>query len=92
MSKDDVTDYFSGEIGKEEEMNIIFDDGHYAIKDEIEKRKKQYEKYIENSNIYKLIISFPEHYLEQNVDIKKFEQQLAKEIIPTFLKNVDLKT
>lgn len=81
-----MLDYFSGKIGKDEEMNIIFEDGHYATKEEIEKRKKQYEKYIENSNIYKLIISFPEQYLEQNVDIKKFEQSLAKEIIPTFLK------
>ena len=86
-----MLDYFSGEIGKDEEMNIVFEDGHYATKHEIEKRKKQYEKYIENSNIYKLIISFPKNYLEQNVDIKKFEQQLAKEIIPTFLKKCGFK-
>lgn len=86
-----MLDYFSGEIGKDEEMNIVFEDGHYATKDEIEKRKKQYEKYIENSNIYKLIISFPEQYLEQNVDIKKFEQNLAKEIIPMFLKKCGFK-
>lgn len=86
-----MLDYFSGEIGKDEEMNIVFEDGHYATKDEIEKRKKQYEKYIENSNIYKLIISFPEQYLEQNVDIMKFEQNLAKEIIPMFLKKCGFK-
>lgn len=53
---------------------------------DIEKRKKQYAKYIENSNIYKLVISFPENYLEENVDIKKFEKDLAKHIIPMFLK------
>lgn len=86
-----MLDYFSGEIGKEEKMNIVFEDGHYATKEEIEQRKKQYEKYIENSNIYKLIISFPEQYLEQNVDIKKFEQNLAKEIIPMFLKKCGFK-
>lgn len=86
-----MLDYFSGEIGKDEEMNIVFEDGHYATKEEIEQRKKQYEKYIENSNIYKLVISFPEQYFEQNVDIKKFEQQLAKEIIPTFLKKCGFK-
>lgn len=67
-------------------MNIMFENGEYATKDEIEKRKKQYEKYIENSNIYKLVISFPENYLEENVDIKKFEKDLAKHIIPMFLK------
>lgn len=86
-----MLDYFSGEIGKEERMNIVLEDGHYATKKEIEQRKKQYEKYIENSNIYKLIISFPEQYLEQNVNIKKFEQNLAKEIIPMFLKKCGFK-
>ena len=57
-------------------------------------RKKQYEKYVENSNVYKLIISFPEGFLEQSVDIPKFEKKMAKEIIPVFLKKcgfVDIK-
>lgn len=89
-----MLDYFSGKIGKDKEMNIMFEDGEYATKDQIEKRKKQYEKYIENSNIYKLVISFPEGFLEENVDIKSFEKKLAKEIIPQFLKKcgfVDVK-
>lgn len=81
-----MLDYFSGKIGKDKEMNIMFENGEYATKDEIEKRKKQYAKYIEDSNIYKLVISFPENYLEENVDIKKFEKDLAKHIIPMFLK------
>ena len=81
-----MLDYFSGKIGKDKEMNIVFENGEYATKDEIEKRKKQYKKYIENANIYKLVISFPENYLEENVDIKKFEKDLAKHIIPMFLK------
>ena len=89
-----MLDYFSGKIGKDKEMNIMFEDGEYATKDQIEKRKKQYEKYIKNSNIYKLVISFPEGFLEENVDIKLFEKKLAKEIIPQFLKKcgfVDIK-
>ena len=89
-----MLDYFSGKIGKDKEMNIMFEDGEYATKEQIEKRKKQYEKYIENSNIYKLVISFPEGFLEENVDIKSFEKKLAKEIIPQFLKKcgfVDVK-
>src|SRR5574344_139330 len=81
-----MLDYFSGKIGKEKEMNIMFENGKYATKEEIEKRKKQYEKYIENSNIEKMVISFPEGYLEQSVDIKKFEKDMSKHIIPMFLK------
>ena len=90
-----MLDYFQGKFGKDKEMNIMFENGEYATQDEIEKRKKQYEKYIENSNIEKLVISFPEGYLEENVDIKKFEKDMAKHIIPMFLKKcgyVDIKT
>ena len=65
-----MLDYFSGKIGKDEEMNIMFENGEYATQSQIEERKKQYAKYIENSNIYKMVISFPEGYLEENVDIK----------------------
>ena len=81
-----MLDYFSGKIGKDEEMNIMFENGEYATQSQIEERKKQYAKYIENSNIYKMVISFPEGYLEENVDIKEFEKALAKDIIPMFLK------
>src|SRR5574344_2279331 len=81
-----MLDYFSGKIGKDEEMNIMFENGEYATQSQIEERKKQYAKYIENSNIYKMVISFPEGYLEENVDIKEFEKSLAKDIIPMFLK------
>ena len=38
-----MLDYFSGKIGKDEEMNIIFENGEYATKSEIELRKRQYE-------------------------------------------------
>jgi len=81
-----MLDYFSGKLGKNEEMNIMFENGEYATKDEIEKRKKQYARYIENSNINKLVISFPEGYLEESVDIPQFEKAMAKHIIPMFLK------
>lgn len=81
-----MLDYFSGKIGKDKEMNIIFENGEYATKSEIEKRKVDYTKYIENSNIYKLVISFPENYLEENVDIKELEKAMAKDIVPQFLK------
>ena len=81
-----MLDYFQGKFGKEKEMNIMFENGEYATQEQIDKRKKQYEKYIENSNIEKLVISFPAGYLEENVDIKKFEKDMAKHIIPMFLK------
>ena len=89
-----MLDYFSGKIGKDKEMNIMFENGEYATKSEIEERKKQYAKYVKNSNIYKLVISFPKGFLEENVDIKEFEKKLAIDIVPQFLKKcgfVDIK-
>jgi hypothetical protein len=87
-------DYYDGTLTKDEHMNIILENGKYATDEDISKRKKQYEKYIQNSNIYKLVISFPSGYLEQNTNIKQFEQDLVKHVIPIFLKKcgfVDIK-
>ena len=77
-------DYFDGTIGKDKKMNMCFENGEYITEEEKIKRQKQYCKYIENSNVYKMIISFPENYLESNVNIRDFEKKLAKEIIPKF--------
>ena len=77
-------DYFDGTIGKDKKMNMCFENGEYINEEQKENRKKQYCKYIENSNVYKMIISFPENYLESNVNIREFEKKLAKEIIPKF--------
>lgn len=35
-----MLDYFSGKIGKDEEMNIMFENGEYATQSQIEERKK----------------------------------------------------
>ena len=78
-------DYFDGTIGKDKKMNMCFENGEYITEEEKIKRQKQYYKYIENSNVYKMIISFSENYLESTVNIREFEKKLAKEIIPKFL-------
>ena len=77
-------DYFDGTIGKDKKMNMCFEKGEYITEEEKTKRQKQYCKYIEDSNVYKMIISFPENYLESSVNIRNFEKKLAIEIIPKF--------
>ena len=77
-------DYFDGTIGKDKKMNMCFENGDYITKEEKQKRQNQYCKYIEKSNVYKMIISFPENYLESNIDIRNFEKKLNKEILPKF--------
>ena len=96
---DDMIDYFSNEKKKTvnmfeyyightigEKYNLILENGNYATKNDIKKIKEDYKKYIENSNLWKGILSFKKEYLNENIDIKTLEQKIAKEVMPQFLK------
>ena len=95
---DDMVDYFSNEKKKtvgmfeyymghtrKENYNLILEDGSYATKKDIDRIKTDYKKYIENSNLWKGILSFKREYLDENIDIKTLEQKIAKEVMPQFL-------
>ena len=81
-------DYFDGTLTKEKHINIMLENGKYATKEDIDKRKNEYVKYIENSNIWKCIISFENNYLLKNANYKKLQEDLVKEILPMFFKNI----
>ena len=96
---DDMVDYFSNEKKKTvgmfeyymghtrgEKYNLILENGNYATKNDVKKIKEDYKKYIENSNLWKGILSFKKEYLDENIDIKTLEQKIAKEVMPQFLK------
>ena len=95
----DMIDYFSNEKKKtvgmfeyymghtrKENYNLILEDGSNATKKDIARIKTEYKKYIENSNLWKGILSFKREYLDENIDIKTLEQKIAKEVMPQFLK------
>lgn len=81
-------DYFDGTLTKEKHINIMLENGKYATKEDIDKRKNDYVKYIENSNIWKCIISFENNYLLKNANYKKLQEDLVKEILPMFFKKI----
>ena len=96
---DDMINYFSNEkkrtIGmfeyymghtRNENYNLVMENGEYATKQDINRIKDDYKKYIENSNLWKGILSFKKEYLDENIDIKTLEQKIAKEVMPQFLK------
>lgn len=96
---DDMINYFSNESKKMvgmfeyymghtrgENYNLVLEDGSYATKKDIVKIKNDYKKYIEDSNLWKGILSFKKEYLDENIDIKTLEQKIAKEVMPQFLK------
>ena len=81
-------DYYNGTLTKDNYVNIMLENGKYATKEDIEKRKIQYLKYKENSNIWKCVISFNNDYLEKNIHYEKLEKALMKEILPMFFKKI----
>ena len=96
---DEMIDYFSNEKKKlvnmfeyymghtrGENVNLVLENGNYATKNDLKKIKNNYKKYIKDSNLWKGILSFNKEYLDENIDIKKLEQKIAKEVMPQFLK------
>ena len=96
---DDMIDYFSDERKKAvnmfeyfmghtrgEKYNLVLENGSYATKKDIKRIKNEYKKYIENSNLWKGVISFKKEYLDENIDLKTLEDKIAKEVLPQFLK------
>ena len=81
-------DYFDGSLTKEKHINIMLENGKYATKEDIDKRKKDYVKYIENSNIWKCVISFDNEYFNKHTNYKKLQDSLVKEILPMFFKKM----
>lgn len=84
-------DYYTGKLNKENEMNLIIENGSYATKEEVEKRKKQAVKYLENSNLWQGVISFNNDYINKNIDIHKLEKEMATKVLPMFFKKCGFK-
>lgn len=84
-------DYYTGNINKKHTMNLVIEDGSYATKEEIEKRKKQFIKYAEKSNLWQGVISFNNDYLTQNISLRKLEKEMMKTILPRLFKKMGFK-
>ncbi|MBE6150508.1 MAG: hypothetical protein E7162_01650 [Firmicutes bacterium] len=85
-------DYYTGNINKRHTMNLVVEDGSYATKEEIEKRKKQFVKYAEKSNLWQGVISFNNDYLTQNISLRKLEKEMMKTILPRLFKKMGFKS
>lgn len=83
-----MLDYFTGKINKYEEINLVLEDGHYATKEEYEKRKKYIDKQFNNSNVWRLVISPDKELVENNITWRELEIKMAKEVLPKFFKKM----
>lgn len=83
-------EYYMGHT-RGENVNLVMDNGVYATKEDVDRLKKNYMKYIRNSNLWKGIISFHPGYLNDNISFKELERKFANEIMPSFLKHCGFK-
>lgn len=86
-----IFDYYSGDINKSEKMNIMLEDGNFATENQIEFRKKQYKKFIENSNLARCVVSFNNDYINSKIDINKLEKIIIKHVLPMYFKKCGYK-
>lgn len=81
-------EYYTGNLTKNERMNLVIENGSNATKEEIEKRKKHFIKYAEDSNLWQGVVSFNNDYLNENITIKELEQEMIKNILPRLFKKM----
>ena len=84
-----LIDYITGKLdNKHGDVNLLKYNGEYATEEESKKIQEQFIKCNEKSNIYQTIISFNNDYLTNNIEIRKLEKILMKEILPKYFKKI----
>ena len=86
-----LVDYFTGKINKHEDINLITENGKYATKEEMEKRKKYISKQFNNSNLWQIVLSIPKEIIDKNIKWEDMDEKVAKKIIPEALKRMGFK-
>lgn len=87
---ENMFDYYDGTL-KNNKFNLVLEDGNYATKKEIDKRKKDYQKYLKKSNLWKGIVSFNNDYIDTNISLEDLEKKMINEILPRFFKECGFK-
>lgn len=86
-----LIDYFTGKINKHEDINFVMENGKYASKEELERRKKYISKQFQNSNIWQVVLSVPQNLVDKNIKWEDLDEKVAKKIIPETLKRMGFK-
>lgn len=70
---------------RREEMAML-KDGTFIKDDMVKKFQNNWSKYLEDSNVNLAVLSLNQDYVDENIDIKDLQKELATNIIPKFLK------
>lgn len=85
---ENLIDYYTGKITKHTDINLILENGKYATKDEMEKRKNYISNKIKDSNLWQVVLSFDNSYIDSHISLEDLEQKMAKEVLPAFFKQM----
>lgn len=69
---------------KREEMAML-KDGTFIKDDMVENMQKKWSKYLINSNINLAVLSLYQDYVDENINIKELQKEVATKIMPRFL-------
>ena len=88
-----MVDYYNGDLKTKKGIShgytsFLMEDGHNASKEEIKKRKDEYLKAWENSNVYQTVISFDNNFIDENISLKNLEKLMMTEMLPQYLKKI----
>jgi len=70
---------------KREEM-MMMSNGKYATDEDTEKMKTTWRKYLKNSNVHQMIVSFNNDYIDENISLDKLQSDVTTKILPLFFK------
>lgn len=60
----------------------------YAKKDELDKIAEDDLRYLENSNLYRTVISFNNDFINSNISLKELELEMVKNILPKYFEKI----
>lgn len=70
---------------KREEM-MMMPNGKFATDEDTEKMKKNWRRYLLNSNVHQMVLSFNNDYIDENISLEKLQKDVTTKIMPNFLK------
>lgn len=94
-AKISMFDYYTGakksdELLKEKQMKreqmMMLSNGKFATDEDSKRMQKTWARYLVNSNVHQMVLSFNNDYINENIEIEKLQKEVATKIMPMFLK------
>ena len=70
---------------KREEMAML-KDGSFIKDEQVESMQNSWAKYLENSNVQLSVLSLYQDYVDENINIKDLQKEIATKLMPKFFK------